>query len=216
MSVEERLMCFLTDERMKKFEESAEPSAVAYEAYLKLKESPVRPKVSYTYFNKIYNRTLSIYNDNKRKKVFRHDDVVKSLKDAYELMLQNKPVDYKGPLLETSAILGTCFNIDETLKRYKNAKKEQGRTPLDLILSCAFQLGIQQGIYMCVEKPSTLGLETDEEKLKFKRDVESHLMTEKEVEEMFERLESFKEKLSEIKTKSQSEIKMIILDFLEK
>ena len=188
LSVEERLVSFLTDERIKKFEESAEPSAVAYEAYLKLKERPVRPKVAYAFFNKIYNRTLSIYNDNNRKKVFRHDVVVKSLKDAYELMLQNKPVDYKGPLLESDELLGVCLNIDEKLARYKYKKREQNISPLELIISSAFQLGIQQGIYKCVEKPETLGLKTDEEKTRFKRKVESHLMTKKETEEMYKRL----------------------------
>lgn len=152
-NIEERLREYLlSKDRMEKFEKAAEPCAVAFEAYLKLKESPSRAKVTYSFFEKVYNSALYIYKERKSKKTFNHNDVIKSLKEAYELMLDNKPVVYKGPLLETGEILGVCLNIDENLSRYKSRKKEQNISPIELILSSAFQLGIQQGIYMCVGK----------------------------------------------------------------
>lgn len=126
-------------------------------------------------------------------KKFKHDHVISSLKEAYSFMVKNKTVIYKGPLLTSSYILDVSLNIDERIKTYKYQKKEHNKTPLDIILSCAFQLGIQQGINKCVENPGTLEIE-EKDKKRFKRAIESYLMTNDEIEEMFKRLDIFKNK----------------------
>lgn len=124
----------------------------------------------------------------KEMRIIRHNDAMESLKEAYNIMLEKKAVKYTGPLLTSSNILGVSFNIDEMLKTYKYQMKEQGRTPLDIILSCAFQLGIQQGVYLCSEKPSYLEI-ADEDKTRFKHELSTLLMTPKEREGFMEKIQ---------------------------
>lgn len=134
-------------------------------------------------------------------KRFKHDDIIKSLTDAYNSMLKRKPVKYTGPLLTSSSLLSVSLNVDQKLKKYKYDIDEQNRTPLDIVLSCAFQLGIQQGVHLCIEKPGSY-LEVEEsDKKRFKRDIETALMTKEEVEQMFARLDDVFKEIKEAKTK---------------
>ncbi len=51
ISKKQSILNFLTVEKVLEFEEAAEPSAIAYEAYLKKNE-----KVVFHYFERVYNK----------------------------------------------------------------------------------------------------------------------------------------------------------------
>lgn len=126
-----------------------------------------------------------------KSKIIDHDKVVNPLSEAYDLMVKNKMVNYTGPLLTSNKMLCVGPNIDQRLKKYKEEFENQGRTPLDIILSCAFQLGVQQGIYMCSETPSYLEVD-DKDKWMFKREAEIVMMTKEEKKAFFKNFDERK------------------------
>lgn len=96
----------------------------------------------------------------KIKKPWNFEDITKSLKKAvkfaYSTRRKNKTKDipWDGPNLTITRILAGCFNINESLKEENLIYNEenQGRDALDIIISCAVQLGIEQGIRMKMEE----------------------------------------------------------------
>lgn len=100
------------------------------------------------------------------------NDAIIHLHKAYNALVLGKKKSYKwkGPLLTTKKILASCPNIDQKLNADNiKADKEQGRTKVDVILSTAMQLGIQQGIDLAKEDYESLvdRMETNSERILF-------------------------------------------------
>lgn len=69
---------------------------------------------------------------------------------------KNKLWEYNGPDTTSNCILVTSPSVKEQLtkKEFEYRVKSKGEDPIKLLLYAAIQLGIQQGINMCSEKPS--------------------------------------------------------------
>ena len=84
-------------------------------------------------------------------KLFRVSEVTTALEKTYKNITKKKPkYDYDGPLLTLSEILSCSPNIDEQLTEEGiNYHLEKDRSKLNVVLLCAFQLGIEQGMNIC-------------------------------------------------------------------
>jgi len=90
-------------------------------------------------------------------KVLPFRELITPLLEAYKQAVVKKNPNYRyhGPLLTTSKILVSSLNVDEALseENLHYCEKEQGRSRIETLLICAIQLGIEQGINLCSEKP---------------------------------------------------------------
>lgn len=82
-------------------------------------------------------------------------DVMEHVKKAYNALIikQKKGFEWKGPVVASSKILATCFNVDEVLKaeRIEYEVEEQGAEVIDILFRVIFHLGMQQGFNVANE-----------------------------------------------------------------
>lgn len=79
------------------------------------------------------------------KGTVRLDDLVEPLREAQQRARKGEPADYQG--LGIPSFLATCTDIDETLTPDGlEYHEERGRDADTVFLTCAVQLGMEQGI----------------------------------------------------------------------
>jgi hypothetical protein len=93
-------------------------------------------------------------------KVMSFGEIREALMHFYKTTItrrKNKLYEYKGPDLTSNSILVTSFPIKEQLskRQFEYRIEHKGDHPMELLLTAAIQLGIQQGIYLCAEDPYT-------------------------------------------------------------
>lgn len=86
-------------------------------------------------------------------------DVVEALKKSFQFAYtirrrnKNEAIPYDGPELTACSILATTFNTRENLgTEGLNYHRENGRNALDVILGCAFRLGMEQGFRVVADE----------------------------------------------------------------
>jgi len=84
------------------------------------------------------------------------EPLIEAVRFAYSLRRKNrgKDIPWNGPDLTLTRLLCCCFNISESLSResLEYNENDQGRDALAIIVSCAIQLGIEQGIRMKMQE----------------------------------------------------------------
>lgn len=72
--------------------------------------------------------------------------------------------EYNGYDTTSSSIRATSPSVKQWFSKEEiEFREENGMKPIEILITCAVQLGIQQGINMCSEKP-ILYLESEEQK----------------------------------------------------
>lgn len=92
-------------------------------------------------------------------KIMRFEDMVNGLFHFYQTTIapkKNKLYEYNGPELTSDCILATSPTIKNQFSKenFDYQTENYGKHPVEVLLNAAIQLGIQQGINMCSEKPS--------------------------------------------------------------
>jgi hypothetical protein len=92
-------------------------------------------------------------------KIMKFGDMVDGLLHFYQTTInrkKNKLWEYNGPELTSNCILSTSPTIKEQFSKenFDWQINNHGKHPIEVLLNAAIQLGIQQGINMCSEKPS--------------------------------------------------------------
>lgn len=92
-------------------------------------------------------------------RIMKFGDMVDGLFHFYKTTIarkKDKLWEYNGPELTSDCILTTSPTIKEQFSKenFDWQTKNHGKHPIEVLLNAAIQLGIQQGINMCSEKPS--------------------------------------------------------------
>lgn len=90
----------------------------------------------------------------KKERIMKFGDMLDALMKAHK-NIRNKKYGYDGPVFTSNSMLCTSPNIDTQFSKEEVEFRIQhkDKTPLELVISAAIQLGIQQGIYMCSDNP---------------------------------------------------------------
>lgn len=103
---------------------------------------------------KLLDRNIKFSERISSKRVIAFEEMLNSLVDAYE-RIKSRQYGYIGPLLTSDVMLQTSLNLDMQFSEdvVKACMEDKRITPLKLALSAALRLGIQQGIYLCSDRP---------------------------------------------------------------
>jgi len=98
-------------------------------------------------------------NNKKESKVMRFDKMQDGLFNFYKTTIarrKNKLWEYKGPDTTSNCLLATSPPISKQLTKefFEWNMDNYGVSPIEILITAALQLGIQQGINMCNENPS--------------------------------------------------------------
>ena len=91
-------------------------------------------------------------------KIMKFEEILDGLFDFYKNTIakkKDKKYKYKGPDVTCNEILCVSPSIKEQLskKEFEYRVEYKGNHPIELLLTAAIQLGIQQGINMCSKNP---------------------------------------------------------------
>lgn len=86
------------------------------------------------------------------------DDMLNGFLHFYNktIKAKKKSWEYIGPDITSNAILASSPTIKQQLDKeyFEYLVKEKDKEPMELFLTAAIQLGIQQGINLCKEQPN--------------------------------------------------------------